>query len=50
MLGFRLMKTLQKFASVHANIPNRFSVKRRPVPGEAYNERAQPTWLISKSL
>ncbi len=28
MLRFRQMKTLQKFASTHANVHNRFSLER----------------------
>jgi putative transposase len=31
MLRFRQMKTLQKFASVHANIHNHFSLERHVV-------------------
>jgi putative transposase len=39
MLRFRQMKTLQKFASVHANIHNRFSLERHHTDQLAYKER-----------
>ncbi len=39
MLRFRRMKTLQKFASVHANIHNRFSLERHLVDRQTYKER-----------
>jgi putative transposase len=38
MLRFRQMKTLQKFASVHANIPNHFSLERHLVDRATYTE------------
>ena len=39
MLRFRQMKTLQKFASVHANIHNHFSLERHLVNRQTYKER-----------
>ncbi|UUL84061.1 transposase [Sphingomonas qomolangmaensis] len=39
MLRFRQMKTLHKFASVHANIHNHFSLERYLVDRQTYRER-----------
>ena len=39
MLRFRQMKTLQKFASVHANIHNHFNQERHLVDRQTYKER-----------
>jgi putative transposase len=39
MLRFRQMKTLQKFASVHANIHNHFSLERPLADRQTYKER-----------
>ena len=39
MLGFRQIKTLQKFASVHASIHNHFNHQRRLVDRETYRQR-----------
>ena len=39
MLRFRRMKTLQKFASVHANISNHFSAERHLVDRQTYKQR-----------
>lgn len=39
MLRFRRMKTLQKFASVHANVHNHFALKRLLVDRTTYKER-----------
>jgi putative transposase len=36
MLRFRQMKTLQKFASVHANVHNHFNLERHLVDRDAY--------------
>jgi len=33
------MKTLQKFASVHANVYNHFSLERHLIDRQAYRER-----------
>jgi len=38
MLRFRRMKTLQKFASVHANIHNHFNLERHLVDRQTYKE------------
>jgi len=39
MLRFRRMKTLQKFASVHASVHNLFNQERRHTSREIYKER-----------
>jgi putative transposase len=39
MLRFRQMKTLQKFASVHANVHNHFSLERHLVDQGTYKQR-----------
>lgn len=39
MLRFRQMKTLQKFASVHANIYNHFSLERHLIDRKTFKER-----------
>lgn len=39
MLRFRQMKTLQKFASVHANVHNLFSLERHLVDRQTFKER-----------
>jgi putative transposase len=39
MLRFRKMKSLQKFASVHANFYNHFNQERHLVDRQAYTER-----------
>jgi len=39
MLRFRRMKTLQKFASVHANVHNHFALERHLVDRSTYKER-----------
>jgi len=39
MLRFRRMKTLQKFASVHANVHNLFNLERHLVDRQTYKER-----------
>jgi putative transposase len=52
MLRFRQMKTLQKFASVHANIHNHFSLERHLIDRETYKERraaALAEWQILAS-
>ncbi|MEW9853801.1 hypothetical protein ABUH87_01175 [Novosphingobium sp. M1R2S20] len=38
MLHFRQMKTLQKFASVHADIHNHFSLERHLISRQAYKD------------
>jgi len=39
MLRFRQMRTLQEFASVHANFHNHFSLERHLVNRQTYKER-----------
>ena len=52
MLRFRRMKTLQKFASVHANIHNHFNHERHLVDRQTYKERrsaALAKWQVLAS-
>jgi putative transposase len=52
MLRFRRMKTLQKFASVHANVHNHFNLERHLVDRQTYKERrsvALAEWQIVAS-
>lgn len=44
MLRFRQMKSLQKFASVHAGLHNHFNSERHLVDRKTYNSAAQPHW------
>ena len=44
MLRFRRMKTLQKFASVHANVNNHFNLERHLVDRQTYKERRSAAW------
>lgn len=39
MRRFRRMKTLQKFASVHANVSNQFNLERHLVDRQTFKER-----------
>jgi putative transposase len=39
MQRFRQMKTLQKFASVHANVHNHFSLERHLTDRQTYRQR-----------
>lgn len=39
MLRFRRMKTLQKFASVHASFQNHFSLERHLIDRQTYKTR-----------
>ena len=39
MLRLRRMKTLQKFASVHANVHNHFNLERHLIDRQTYKER-----------
>jgi putative transposase len=39
MQRFRRMSSLQKFASVHANVHNHFSLERHLVDRQTYKER-----------
>lgn len=52
MLRFRQMKSLQKFASVHANISNHFSLERHLVDRKTYKQRrsaALAEWQVLAS-
>jgi putative transposase len=52
MLRFRRMKSLQKFASVHANVHNHFALERHLVDRQTYKERrsaALAEWQILAS-
>ncbi len=52
MLRFRQMKTLQKFASVHANVHNHFNLDRHLVDRQTYKERrsaALAEWQVLAS-
>ncbi|HEX4739468.1 MAG TPA: DDE-type integrase/transposase/recombinase, partial [Allosphingosinicella sp.] len=44
MTRFRRMKTLQKFASVHANVHNHFTLERHLVDRQTYKERRSAAW------
>lgn len=39
MLRFRRMKSLQKFASVHAKVHNHFALERHLIDRQTYKER-----------
>jgi putative transposase len=52
MLRFRRMSSLQKFASVHANVHNHFNLERHLVDRQTYKERrsaAVAEWQILAS-
>ena len=52
MLRFRQMKTLQKFASVHANVHNQLSLERHLIDRQTYRERrsaALAEWQVLAS-
>ena len=44
MQRFRRMKSLQKFASVHASVHNHFALERHLVDRQTYKERRSATW------
>jgi hypothetical protein len=48
MLRFRRMKTLQKFASVHANVHNHFNLERHLVDRQTYKERRSAALATGK--
>ena len=50
MLRFRQMKSLQKFASVHANIHNHFNQERHLVDRQTYKERRSAALAEWQSL
>jgi putative transposase len=52
MLRFRQMKTLQKFASVHANVQNHFNLERHIVDRQTFKKRrsaALAAWRLIAS-
>ena len=50
MLRFRQMKSLQKFASVHANIHNHFNLERHLVDRQTYKTRRSAALAEWRSL
>ena len=50
MLRFRRMKSLQKFASVHANVHNHFNFERHLVDRKTYKERRSAAFAEWQSL
>ena len=50
MLRFRRMKSLQKFASVHANLHNHFNSERHPVDRQTYRTRRSAALAEWQSL
>ena len=50
MLRFRRMKTLQKFASVHANVHNHFNLERHIVDRQTFKERRSAALAEWQSL
>jgi len=50
MLRFRQMKSLQKFASVHANISNHFSLERHLISRENYKQRRSAAFAEWQNL
>ncbi len=50
MLRFRRMKTLQKFASVHADAHNHFNLERRIVDRQTFKQRRSAALAEWKSL
>src|ERR1700712_3656698 len=44
MLRFRQMKSLQKFASVHASLHNHFSLERHLVDRQTFKQRRSAAW------
>ena len=50
MLRFRRMKTLQKFASIHANVHNHINQERHLVDRQTYKERRSAALAEWQSL
>jgi putative transposase len=50
MLRFRRMKTLQKFASVHAQVHNHFSQERHLISRDLYRERRSAVLAEGRSV
>jgi putative transposase len=50
MLRFRRMKTLQKFASVHAHVHNLFNLERHLINRQSYRERRSAAYAEWRNL
>jgi putative transposase len=50
MLRFRQMKSLQKFASVHASLHNHFQLERHLVDRTTYKQRRSAAWFEWQNL
>jgi putative transposase len=50
MLRFRKMKTLQKFASVHASVHNHFNLERHLIDRQSYRERRSAAYVEWQNL
>jgi len=50
MQRFRRMKSLQKFASVHASLHNHFSLERHLIDRDTYKEHRSAAWAEWQSL
>ena len=50
MLWFRRMKTLQKFASIHASVHNHFNAERQLVDRQTYKNRRSAALADWQSL
>ena len=50
MLRFRQMKSLQKFASVHANVNNHFNLERHLIDRQTYKTRRSAALAEWRSL
>lgn len=50
MLRFRRMKSLQKFASVHANVHNHFNQERHLVSRQEYKQRRSAAFAEWQNL
>jgi putative transposase len=50
MLRFRQMKTLQKFASIHASLHNHFQLERHLVDRQTYKQRRSAAWAVWQNL
>lgn len=50
MLRFRQMKSLQKFASVHASLHNHFASERHLVDRRTYKQRHSAAWAEWQNL
>ena len=50
MQRFRQMKSLQKFASVHASLHNHFQLERHLVDRQTYKQRRSAAWAEWQNL